>query len=61
MQNKQLEGLGNFFLDIAKGLLIGSVGTTTFTSIKLFTAVLGGLSAMGCVFTGLYFLGRMKE
>lgn len=27
-KDKQLEGLGNFFMDMAKGLILGSVGAT---------------------------------
>lgn len=60
-KDKQLEGLGNFFLDMAKGLILGSVGATTITPIKLVTIVFGSLSAIGCVFTALYFLGKIKE
>lgn len=60
-KDKQLEGLGNFFLDMAKGLLLGSLGATAVTPIKLITIVFGSLSAVGCIFTALYFLGKIKE
>lgn len=61
MKNKQLEGLGNLFLDIAKAFFIGGLGTTVFTPFGFVTALLSGIFATVCVFTGLYFLGRMDE
>lgn len=60
LKEKQLEGLGNFFLDVAKGMLLASYGSTIFTPIKFFIATTGSVFAIGCVFAGLYFLGRIK-
>ncbi|MDP3994920.1 MAG: hypothetical protein Q8P91_03750 [bacterium] len=60
LNDNQIKGLSGFFFDVAKGLLLGSVGISTFTPLKIITVLLGSLSAFGCVFASLYLLGRIE-
>lgn len=48
-------------MDIAKAFFIGGLGTTIFAPFRFVTALLSGIFATVCVFTGLYFLGRIDE
>ncbi|PIP57920.1 hypothetical protein COX03_00445 [Candidatus Woesebacteria bacterium CG22_combo_CG10-13_8_21_14_all_39_10] len=61
LNNSQIKGLSGLFFDIAKGLLLGSIGISTFTPLKIITILLGSLSAFGCVFASLYLLGRIEN
>lgn len=51
LNTKQAEGLANFFFDIAKGLILGGVGSVAVSpvQIKFISGTLSGVFAYICI------------
>ena len=54
---KQAEHLSNFFFDIAKGLVLGGIGSVIIApEVRFVAAVLATICAFGCLKIALFLL-----
>lgn len=60
LKEKQLEGIGNFFLDVGKGVFLGTLGTSIFNPLGSLTTLANVSATFFCVLVGVYFLGKME-
>ena len=62
MNSEQAKALSNFFLDVAKGLALATLGATAFPDgnipfiLRIFTAIISGFLTYVCVKIGLNLL-----
>ncbi|MEK7550766.1 MAG: hypothetical protein AAB535_03205 [Patescibacteria group bacterium] len=59
LNEKQIEGLASFLFDIAKGLLLGTIGSMAISDTQFFIVAVGSLSATFCVVGALRLLDRL--